>query len=68
MLVNLYLTKRPGEYYYIHGSLEVTQTLSMLRLELFRPDLSTHQQIVDTIELGFGWGSILLPNASMLPI
>jgi len=50
MSANLYETKRPGEYYHIHGSLEASTTLQMLGLEPFRPDLVDHNAIVDTIE------------------
>lgn len=50
MSANLYETKRPGEYYHIHGSLEASTTLQMLGLEPFRPDLADHSAIVDTIE------------------
>ncbi|KAI1376813.1 CAIB/BAIF family enzyme [Hypoxylon crocopeplum] len=50
MSANLFETKRPGEYYHIHGSLEASKTLRMIGLEPFRPDLKTHEDIVDTIE------------------
>lgn len=50
MSANLYQTKRPHEYYHIHGSLEASTTLRMIRLESFRPDLTTHEDIVKTIE------------------
>ncbi|KAF4961519.1 hypothetical protein FGADI_143 [Fusarium gaditjirri] len=50
MSANLYETKNAGEYYHIHGSLEASTTLKMIGLEPFRPDLQTHQSIVDTIE------------------
>lgn len=52
MSANLYETKRPGEYYHIHGSLEASTTLNMIGLESFRPDLKTHEDIVDVIESG----------------
>ncbi|KAI6278252.1 hypothetical protein MCOR14_010556 [Pyricularia oryzae] len=50
MSANLYETKRPGEYYHIHGSLEASTTLGMIGLEPFRPDLQTHEEISSTIE------------------
>ncbi|OAA81977.1 CAIB/BAIF family enzyme [Akanthomyces lecanii RCEF 1005] len=50
MSANLYKTKQPGEYYHIHGSLEASTTLKMIGLESHRPDLETHEQIVDAIE------------------
>lgn len=50
MSANLFRTKRPGEYYHIHGSLEASTTLRMIGLEPFRPDLDTHEEIVNTIE------------------
>ncbi|KAL2755430.1 hypothetical protein ACRALDRAFT_1076935 [Sodiomyces alcalophilus JCM 7366] len=50
MSANLYETKRMGEYYHIHGSLEASTTLRMIGLEPFRPDLHDHDAIVETIE------------------
>ncbi|KAF6793710.1 caib baif family enzyme [Colletotrichum sojae] len=50
MSANLYETKRAGEYYHIHGSLEASTTLGMIGLEPFRPDLESHEAIVDAIE------------------
>ncbi|OAA73806.1 CAIB/BAIF family enzyme [Cordyceps fumosorosea ARSEF 2679] len=50
MSANLYRTKEPGEYYHIHGSLEASTTLRMIGLESHRPDLETHEQIVEVIE------------------
>jgi len=50
MSANLYETKRAGEYYHIHGSLEASTTLNMLGLESFRPDLNDHNDIVAVIE------------------
>lgn len=50
MSANLYKTKQPGEYYHIHGSLEASTTLKMIGLESHRPDLETHEQIVEVIE------------------
>ncbi len=50
MSANLYETKRPGEYYHIHGSLDASTTLGMIGLEPFRPDLGSHEAIVETIE------------------
>ena len=50
MSANLYETKRAGEYYHIHGSLEASTTLNMLGLERFRPDLNEHSKIISVIE------------------
>ncbi|KAK6075848.1 CoA-transferase family III [Seiridium cupressi] len=50
MSANLYETASSGEYYHIHGSLEASTTLGFLGLEPFRPDLETHEQIVEVIE------------------
>lgn len=50
MSANLYKTNVPGEYYHIHGSLEASTTLKMIGLESHRPDLDTHEKIVDVIE------------------
>ncbi|KAL6701568.1 CoA-transferase family III domain-containing protein [Trichoderma pleuroticola] len=50
MSANLYATKKPNEYYHIHGSLEASTTLKMIGLEPYRPDLATHEDIVQTIE------------------
>lgn len=50
MSANLYETRDPGQYYHIHGSLEASTTLGMIGLEPFRPDLTTHEAIVETIE------------------
>lgn len=50
MSANLYETAEPGEYYHIHGSLEASTTLKMIGLEPFRPDLQTHEDIVNAIE------------------
>ncbi|CZR68323.1 probable CAIB/BAIF family enzyme [Phialocephala subalpina] len=50
MSANLYETKRAGEFYHIHGSLEASTTLNMLGLESFRPDLNEHGKIVSVIE------------------
>ncbi|KAK4064414.1 hypothetical protein Trihar35433_7931 [Trichoderma harzianum] len=50
MSANLYATKNPNEYYHIHGSLEASTTLKMIGLEPYRPDLATHEEIVQTIE------------------
>ncbi|KJK91883.1 hypothetical protein H633G_04208 [Metarhizium anisopliae BRIP 53284] len=47
---NLYETAERGEYYHIHGSLEASTTLRMIGLEPHRPDLESHQDIVNTIE------------------
>lgn len=50
MSANLYLTKDPGRYYHIHGSLEASTTLKMIGLEPYRPDLKHHKDIINTIE------------------
>ncbi|CAK7206203.1 hypothetical protein SEUCBS139899_008990 [Sporothrix eucalyptigena] len=50
MSANLYTARDPGQYYHIHGSLEASTTLKMIGLEPFRPDLKTHEAIVETIE------------------
>ncbi|ATY64875.1 CAIB BAIF family enzyme [Cordyceps militaris] len=50
MSANLYRTKEPGEYYHIHGSLEASTTLNMIGLASHRPDLKTHEEIVNVIE------------------
>ena len=50
MSANLYETKDPGRYYHIHGSLEANTQLKAIGLEPFRPDLETHEEIVDVIE------------------
>ncbi|MCJ1444376.1 MAG: hypothetical protein MMC23_004878 [Stictis urceolatum] len=50
MSANLYRTADPGAYYHIHGSLEASTTLRMLSLEPFRPNLTSHSEIVRTIE------------------
>jgi hypothetical protein len=50
MSANLYETKTRGEYYHIHGSLEASQTLNMIGLENFRPDLDEHDKIISVIE------------------
>lgn len=50
MSANLYATKTPNEFYHIHGSLEASTTLNMIGLEPYRPDLTSHEQIVETIE------------------
>lgn len=50
MSANLYETAEKGEYYHIHGSLEASTTLKMIGLESHRPDLQSHEDIVNTIE------------------
>ncbi|KAH6609112.1 l-carnitine dehydratase [Trichoderma cornu-damae] len=54
MSANLYATKISNEYYHIHGSLEASTTLKMIGLEPYRPDLSTHEEIVGTIGSAVG--------------
>ncbi|KJZ78204.1 hypothetical protein HIM_02242 [Hirsutella minnesotensis 3608] len=50
MSANLYATANKGEFYHIHGSLEASTTLKMVGLEPFRPDLTSHDNIVEVIE------------------
>ncbi|KAJ5560580.1 hypothetical protein N7513_002979 [Penicillium frequentans] len=50
MSANLYKTKKPGEFYHIHGSLEATTTLNMIGLEGHRPDLTDYEEIIKVIE------------------
>lgn len=50
MSANLYETAEPGEYYHIHGSLEASTTLNMIGLKSHRPDLTSHDEIVNEIE------------------
>ncbi|KAK2595290.1 hypothetical protein QQS21_007005 [Conoideocrella luteorostrata] len=50
MSANLYETADAGEYYHIHGSLEASTTLNMVGLESHRPDLASHEDIVEEIE------------------
>jgi hypothetical protein len=50
MSANLYETGDKGEYYHIHGSLEATQTLNMIGLDAFRPDLKAQADIISVIE------------------
>jgi hypothetical protein len=47
---NLYETKRPGEYFHIHGSLEAGKTLNMIGLESHRPDLTEYHECINVIE------------------
>lgn len=47
---NLYVTKDPGRYYHIHGSLEASTTLTMLGLPPHRPDLTDYKECIKTIE------------------
>ncbi|EUC32965.1 hypothetical protein COCCADRAFT_37161 [Bipolaris zeicola 26-R-13] len=47
---NLYETKRPGEYFHLHGSLEATKALNMVGLEGFRPDLTDYHECIKVIE------------------
>ncbi|KAI1823565.1 CoA-transferase family III [Xylaria intraflava] len=46
----LYETRKPGEYYHIHGSLDATVTLSMIGLPSFWPGLTDYRQCIKTIE------------------
>jgi hypothetical protein len=50
MSANLYETKDSGRYYHIHGSLEASTQLRVIGLEPFRPDLQSHEAIVNVIE------------------
>ncbi|EMD60544.1 hypothetical protein COCSADRAFT_125504 [Bipolaris sorokiniana ND90Pr] len=47
---NLYETKRPGEYFHLHGSLEATKALNIVGLEGFRPDLTDYHECIKVIE------------------
>ncbi|KAI9817641.1 MAG: hypothetical protein M1832_004645 [Thelocarpon impressellum] len=47
---NLYETREPGEYFYLHGSLEATTALNMVGLEGHRPDLTDYRECIDVIE------------------
>src|SRR5688572_5691043 len=46
----MYETRRQGEFYHIHGSLEASRTLNMIGLPAFRPDLTDYRECIDTIE------------------
>ncbi|KAI1433593.1 CoA-transferase family III [Xylaria sp. CBS 124048] len=46
----LYETRKPGEYYHIHGSLDATVTLGMIGLPPFCPGLTDYRQCIKTIE------------------
>ncbi|RMZ66503.1 caib baif family enzyme [Pyrenophora seminiperda CCB06] len=47
---NLYQTKKPGEYFHLHGSLEATKALNMVGLEGSRPDLVDYHECIRVIE------------------
>ena len=47
---NLYATKRPGEYFHLHGSLDATTALQMIGMEPFRPDLTEYRDCIEAIE------------------
>jgi hypothetical protein len=47
---NLYETKKLGEYFHIHGSLDSSRTLNMIGLEAHRPDLTDYHECINTIE------------------
>ncbi|KAF2824732.1 alpha-methylacyl-CoA racemase [Ophiobolus disseminans] len=47
---NLYETKRAGEYFHLHGSLEATKALNMIGLEGHRPDLTEYRECIKIIE------------------
>ncbi|KAK5019389.1 hypothetical protein LTR39_000405 [Cryomyces antarcticus] len=47
---NLYETRKPGEYFHIHGSLEATTTLNMIGLDGYRPDMTDYHECIDLIE------------------
>lgn len=50
MSANLYRTKKEGEFFHIHGSLEATTTLNMIGLDGHRPDLTDYEEIIKVIE------------------
>jgi hypothetical protein len=47
---NVYATKRPGEYFHLHGSLDASTALNMLGMEAYRPDLTEYRDIVGAIK------------------
>ncbi|KAF1985271.1 alpha-methylacyl-CoA racemase [Aulographum hederae CBS 113979] len=47
---NLYETKRSGEYFHIHGSLDASKVLNSIGLESHRPDMTEYKQCIDLIE------------------
>jgi hypothetical protein len=47
---NLYETRKPGEYFHLHGSLEATKALNMIGLEGERPDLTDYHECIKIIE------------------
>jgi hypothetical protein len=47
---NLYETRKPGEYFHLHGSLEATKALNMIGLEGHRPDLTDYHECINVIE------------------
>ncbi|KAF1979420.1 alpha-methylacyl-CoA racemase [Bimuria novae-zelandiae CBS 107.79] len=47
---NLYETKKSGEYFHLHGSLEATKALNMIGLEGHRPDLTEYRECIKVIE------------------
>ncbi|KAL5116860.1 hypothetical protein ACEQ8H_005212 [Pleosporales sp. CAS-2024a] len=47
---NLYETKKPGEYFHLHGSLDATKALNMVGLAGHRPDLTDYHACIKVIE------------------
>jgi hypothetical protein len=47
---NLYETRKPGEYFHLHGSLEATKALEMIGLKGHRPDLTEYHECIRVIE------------------
>ena len=47
---NLYATKRPNEYFHLHGSLEASTALQMIGLPPFNPTLTEYKPVIEHIE------------------
>lgn len=47
---NLYATKRPDEYFHLHGSLEATTALNMIGLPAYNDEITEYKQAIDHIE------------------
>lgn len=47
---NLYATRRPGEYFHLHGSLDATTALQMIGMQPFRADLTEYRDCIEAIE------------------
>lgn len=43
-------TKRSGEYFHLHGSMDASSTLNMIGMEAYRPDLGEYYGIVSAFE------------------